>query len=644
MKAIPTKLLYEFDEFRLDTEKHRLLRQGEIVALTPKAVDTLTVLIQQRGRVVERDQLINSVWRDATVEPGNLDVTISRLRKALGQNDNGRKFIETVPRLGYKFVADVREVAEEVPALIVEKQSSARIVIDEQISLARPPIGAALARLLSPKRRFLAVGSAAAAIVLVIGALAVSWNRKPLGSGAKIQSVAIMPLKSLSQNVADDALSLGLADALMTSLGRIAGVRVLSANAVGRRADVRAEPVEIGRQLDVDSVLDGTLQRANGHLRVTLRLIRTSDGTQLWSGTFDQPETEVFRLQDAMATQTAQSLKWNLVGDEQIAKRYTQNREAYEAYLRGRFFFDKRTSENYQKALSEFEKAIALDPNYALAYAGLSDVYALQANVSDGGTRYALYEKSRATATKALALDDRLAEAHTSLGWIKRVHDWNWTGSEQEFKRALELNPNDVNARQWYGLLLATVGRTDEALSQIEKARELAPLSVIVLSNYFVLRQYRRDNGELPALAAQIARLDPSWETHHRLSCLAQLRTGNYQALIEMGEAFQASREKERLPIYLAALLAIAYYKTGQPAKAAGLIEYLAERAKTASFAAYQLATVYAEIGRKDEALTFLQMSFDLHDDRMVWLKVEPSFDTLRGDRRFNQLMSKMNL
>ena len=643
MKKPPTKTFYDFGEFRLDPEKHRLLRNGEIVPVTPKAVETLTVLITNRHRLVERDELMSSIWPDVAVEDGNLTVTVSMLRKALGERGDDRKFIETVPRFGYKFVADVREVAEEVPALIVEKKTSGRIVINEQVSLALP-IGTALKRLLSPKRRVVAVGGAAVAIVLVMGALVVSWNRKPNASGAKIQSVAIMPLKSLDHNVANDALSLGLADALMTSLGRIAGVRVLSANAVSRRADVHAEPAEIGKQLDVDSVLDGTLQRANGKLRVTLRLIRTIDGTQLWSASFDQAETEVFQLQDAMATQTAQSLKWSLTGEEQVSKRYTHNRAAYEAYLRGRFFFDKRTSENYQKALSEFEKAIALDPNYALAYAGLSDVYALQANVSNGDTRYALYEKSRATALKALAIDDRLAEAHTSLGWIKRVHDWKWTESEQEFKRALELNPNDVNARQWYGMLLATVGRTDEALTQMEKARELAPLSVIVLSNYFVVRQHRRDNWELPALAAQIARLDPSWETHHRLSLLAHLRNSNYQNVIEMGEAFQASREKEPPPIYLAALLAIAYHKTGRTAKAAQLIEHLAERAKTASFAAFQLATVYAEIGRKDEALTFLQASFDAHDDRMVWLKVEPSFDTLRGDERFNQLMRKMNL
>lgn len=643
MKTAPTKFDYEFGEFRLDTAKHRLLRDGEIVALTPKAVETLTVLIQQRGKLVERDQLMNSVWRDAAVEPGNLDVTISRLRKALGENDNGRKFIETVPRFGYKFVADVREVGEEVPALIVEKQTSGRIVINEQVNLA-VPIGAALTRLLSPKRRFVLLAGAAVAILLVFGALFVSWNRKTDVSGSRIQSVAIMPLKSFSQNVSDDALSLGMADALTTSLGRINGVRVFSASAVSRRADVHAEPVEIGKQLNVDSVLDGTLQRANGKLRVTLRLIRTSDGTQLWTGSFDEFETEVFKLQDAMAAQTAQSLNWNLTADEQVSKRYTHNRDAYEAYLRGRFFFDKRTSENYQKALSEFEKAIALDPNYALAYAGVADVYALQANVSDGKTRHGLYEKSKASATKALALDERLAEGHTSLGWIKRVHEWNWTESEQYFRRALELNPNDVNARQWYAFLLTTLGRTDEALIQIEKARELAPLSLIVLSNYFVVRQHRRDNWALPALAAQIATLDPAWETHNRLSLLAHLRTGNYQSLIELGEAFQARREKEPLPFYLAALLAIAYNKTGRAQKAAELIEYLAKNAKTKSFAAYQLATVYAEIGRKDEALKFLQASFDSHDDRMVWLKVEPSFDTLRGDHRFNQLMSRMNL
>ena len=344
----PAKLFYEFGEFRLDAEKHRLLREGEIVAVTPKAVETLTLLIQQRGRLVERDDLMNSVWRDANVEPGNLDVTISKLRRALGENSNGQKYIETVPRLGYKFVADVREVVEEVPALVVEKQTSGRIVIDEEITLDGKSIAGRL--LPASSRRLAGMAAVAATVILTAGVLAYfqPWKRNAANSGAaNIKSIAVLPLKSFGEGSDDKPLRLGFADALITSLGKINEVRVVSINSVSRYADLQKEPRDIGQDLGVDGVFDGTLQRANGKLRVTLRLIRTSDGQQMWTGSFDESESEIFRLQDAMAAQTAQALALNLRPKDQ--KRHTQSQDAYQAYLRGRFFFDKRTTENYER-------------------------------------------------------------------------------------------------------------------------------------------------------------------------------------------------------------------------------------------------------------------------------------------------------
>jgi Tfp pilus assembly protein PilF len=249
------------------------------------------------------------------------------------------------------------------------------------------------------------------------------------------------------------------------------------------------DPAQLGKELSVDSVLDGTLQRANGKLRVTLRLIRSSDGVQIWSGSFDESEDEIFKLQDAMARQTASAL----AREARAGKHSTENRDAYHAYLRGRFFFDKRDSENYAKAIDEFNLAVKFDPNYTLAYAGLADVYAMQANISadDRKRRDELYERSRTMASKALSIDETCAEAHTSLAWIMRVHDWNWEGSEREFKRAIELDPNYANARQWYSFLLLGLGRMDEALVQMEKALELEPLSRIILNNSFSVRNYR---------------------------------------------------------------------------------------------------------------------------------------------------------
>jgi TolB-like protein/thioredoxin-like negative regulator of GroEL len=446
-------------------------------------------------------------------------------------------------------------------------------------------------------------------------------------------------LKSFDEGSDDKPLRLGFADALITSLGKISEVRVVSINSVSRYADLQKEPRDIGKDLGVDGVFDGTLQRANGKLRVTLRLIRTSDGQQMWNASFDESESEIFRLQDAMAAQTAQALALNLRPKDQ--KRHTQSQDAYQAYLRGRFFFDKRTSENYEKAIAEFERAVSLDPNYALAYTGLADVYALQANISDGEASDALYEKSRNTTAKALQLDEGLAEAHTTLAWIKRTHDWDWAGSEHEFKRALELNPNYVNAHQWYALLLTTLGRTDEALTEIEKARELEPLSVIVLRNYFAIRQYRRENSFLPALAEQIAALDESKASTFRIFALA--RTGDYAKVIEIGEGSHSDISQD-LALYRADNLAIAYTRMQQPAKAARLIRYLVGEANHHVEAAYHLAMVYAEVGRSEAAIDLLLKCLEARDDRLVWIKVEPRLDSLRKETRFQEIVRRMNL
>lgn len=645
MKA-PTRLFYEFGEFRLDVERHRLLRQGEIVAVTPKAVEILRVLVERPGRLVERNELMNSVWRDVAVEDGNLTVTISMLRKALGEDTNGRRFIETVPRLGYKFVADVREVSEEVPALIVERQTVARLTIDEEIGSTKSTL---LSRLRPRSGRQIAIVVAlATGVVITVGALA--YLRQSTSSGnntvkANIDSIAILPLRSLNQNPDDHALSLGFADALITSLGKVQGVRVLSAGTLSRNANTQ-DPLVIGRELGVDSIVEGTLQRANGKLRITLRLLRTSDGAQIWSNSFDGEENEIFKLQDTMAAQTAQSLKWNLSGDQkrQAARRYTENLDAYQSYLRGRVLFDRRNREGYEKAIAEFERAIEFDQNYALAFSGLADVYSLQANTDDGEHRNELYEKARIAASKALVLDETIAEAHTSLGWIRRVHDWDWQGAESEFKRAIELNPNYTNAHQWYALLLTTVGRLDEALVEIETARELEPISTVVLGNYLSVRLARRDYDSLPAIAQQLTRLDPdSYFTARNIS-IVYLNRGNYAKVIEAEEDYLAKHNDKSMSDYLTSNLAVAYARSGQKEKAEATLRRLEQKANNGNETSYRLAMAYSDLDRKDRAINLLQECLLAHDDRMVWIKVEPRFDSLRDDKRFQELLRKMNL
>ncbi|HEY3026975.1 MAG TPA: winged helix-turn-helix domain-containing protein [Pyrinomonadaceae bacterium] len=647
---------YEFGPFVMDERRRRLLRGGDTVPLTKKEFQTLLVLVRGSGRIVEKDELMAAVWRNTHVEEGNLAVHVSKLRGKLGRREDGAPYIETETGHGYRFTACVHEVEDF--DLVVRKRTLSRSVIEEELipdelaedesAIAVQPV---VVKNVSLASRRPAVSIAAIGVSLVLGVAAVvylrDWKSSATSSAASnIRSIAILPMKSVAQAIDDRALSLGLADALLTSLGRVPGVRVLSAGASNRYADLQKEPADIGKELGVDSVLEGTLQRANGKLRVTLRLVRTSDGVQIWSNSFDESETDIFKLQDAMAAQTAQSLRWRLTEEQQrqIAKRHTENGDAYQAYLRGRLFFDKRNQEGYDKAIAEFQWAIELDPKYALAYSGLADVYALEANTTSGSKRDALYEKARTTAMKALELDEALAEAHTSLGWVRRVHDWDWNGAEREFKRAIELNPNYANARQWYSFLLITLGRADEALDEMQAARQIDPLSRRILVNYLALRTFRREYNETLPIVQQIVNLEEDKADDMRLLSIDFLMRGDYAKVIEIGNEVSAKDGGKRISEYMTANLAVAYARTGQEAKSKELLAYLESRAKTNSEAAFRLAMALSDLGHREEAIRLLEGCLQAHEDRMVWIKVEPRFDPLRNDERFRTLLRTMNL
>ena len=559
--------LCEFGKFRLDTQKKTLWHDGISVPMPLKELELLCVLIENRGELVTKEELLNKVWEDSFVEESNLSRHIYLLRQTFKEFGENEDLIQNIARRGYRFTGDVCEAING--EVILEKYTVTRTQIEIQENKDRKN---KLRSDVFLSTRYRLAASLAGLLLVFVGIIAF-WNYRNSGVGtsaSEIKSIAVLPLKALSENPDDKALSLGFADALVTSLGTVNEVHVVSANAVNRHADMQKEPVEIGKDLGVDSVLDGTLQRANGKLRVTLRLIRMSDGMQIWSSSFDESESEIFKLQDTMAAETAQSLKWNLSAEDRrnIAKRYTENRDAYQAYLRGRFFFDKRNSENYEKAINEFERAVSLDPGYALAYTGLADVYALQAINNSGEARDALYEKARAKASKALQLDETLAEAHTSMGWIHRIHDWNWESSEKQFKRAIELNPNYANAHQWYALLLTTLGRSEEAHAEIAKAVALEPYSTVIFQNYFAVRLYSREYDLLPGIVQRAATLEPDANNIAKNLSMVYFRQGEYSKVIEIGEDYLAKTGNKNGDNSIITILAAAYVRTGQETKA----------------------------------------------------------------------------
>ncbi len=640
----PIKHLYEFGPFRLDPDKPCLWRDGEPVALTPKAVETLLILVRESGRLVEREELMNAIWPNTFVEDGNLNFNVSVLRKALGTDESGEQYIQTVPRRGYRFRAEVREVEQVPPALIVEKHTRARVVIEEREFSAADELAVEKVALPpAPARRTLQAFYVAGAVALIAAIAAAAWSlwrrepTQPSGAPATtIQSMAVLPLKPLGNEESDRTLALGLTDTLVTRLGTLRSIVVRPVSNAGAQPD----SIEIGRKLKVDAVLEATIQRTDSRLRINARLLRVGDGALIWSASFDENETDIFKLQSALAVQITESVgaRLNATQMELLTKRDTQHRGAFHAYWRGRFFLEKR---NPEKAVAEFQQAIDLDSNYALAYAGLADANIWQASFTNGADPE-LYGKARTATEQALRLDPTLADAHSALGRIKHWYEWDWKGAEKSFQRAIELNPNNVNAHQFYSRLLTTLGRYDEALSENYKAQELDPRSTDLAVPLSGILENRGEFDEALRVLQSTLDMDKDSKFARRGIANAYLLKGDYAKVIELGdEEFQNPRETD---FAWASMLATAYYKTGLLGKSTELRNHLKKLAEDDPKSLYFLALHDSELGRTEEALTALQKCIELREERVVTTKGEPRFAAIRGDPRFQELLQKLNL
>jgi TolB-like protein/DNA-binding winged helix-turn-helix (wHTH) protein/Tfp pilus assembly protein PilF len=632
---------YILGDFLLIPGTYSLLRGSMAVSINRKRFDVLLYLVEERHRAVTRQELIQRFWDGHEVYEENVTKCISELRKALEDQQKPYRVIETLPTLGYRYIGAVEDHIKTEPEMTEDLSAAAAV---EQ---APPEVEAAFAK----RSRWRTYGPRMAMVSLLVIAVVsttlaiVSPDRfRALVSAdgtQSIRSLAILPFKPVSEQNRDEFLELGMADALITKLGSLRQVIVLPTAAVRKYASLTQDPIAAGNELGVDSVLDGSIHKLDQRIRVTVRLINIKDGSSLWAETFDEDFTDIFSVQDSISQRVVGALAVRLSAPEknQIAKRFTENGEAYQLYQKGRYFWNKRTPEGLLKSIDFLEQAVKQDPNYALAYAGLADAYIAATNFNVV-TRNEVYPRAKQAALKALSIDSSLAEAHAALAFSSLLFDWNWKVSEAGFRTAIELSPNYGQVRQWFAVSLVSAGRFSEAMAEAQKAQQLEPLSLPINAGMgwvsFLSRKYDRTIEE----CTKTLEMDPSFGPAYVYRGLAYEQKGMLDKAIA---DFETAGKLQERPSILAAL-GHAYAVSGQKTKALSLLSDTKDSATKRYFPAYHRALIHVGLGQNDEAIRLLEQA---HQERYPWLihlNAEPRLDPLRSDPRFKSLVRQVGL
>ncbi len=635
---------YAFGPFHLDTGRRRLLRDGVLVPLQPKDFETLLVLVQHCARVVAKEELIERLWPDAIVEEANLSQHIYVLRKALGEGAHDHSYIVTVPGRGYRFVAPVTEWCEAEEELFLAQRTRTHLVIEEtEEGRGDTGIGEHGEKTFLPvrsRRRVVVTGALLVGLVVV---LAGWWmTRAPEPVRPAIRSIAVLPFKSLQATGGDEYLGLGLADTLITKLSGLRQLIVRPTSAMLKYNHAAQDPLAAGREQQVDAVLDASLQRSGDKVRVTVRLLNVKDEMALWTYYCDEQYcADLFLMQDVISENIASALVAQLSGEEllRLRKHYTENRTAYELYLKGRYFKNKGWIVHVEKGIEYFTQAIEADPNYALAHAGLADAYLW---LERGSARPSgeVVQKAGTAALQAAALDESLAETHALLAMVK-TYDWDWAGAEQEFQRALALNPNDSQARHWYGVYLCAMGRFEESLAALRRAQQLDPLSLEISMDigrsFYQARQYDQAIQQYRQTLEQEASFP---YLRYFLSHAYRQKAMHQEALAIVQEEIARGGKH---PV-LTADLGTTYAILGQKEEALKMLEKVREVATQRYVSPLFMAEFYVGLGDKDQAFAWLEKASEERHFRLIFLNVEPMYDSLRSDARFQNLRRRMGL
>lgn len=651
------QVIYGFDNYRLDVRNRELLRDGKPVALPGKAFDMLVLLVENRGRLIQKDELFSRVWPDQIVEESNLTVQVSAIRKALGERKEHTNYILTVPGHGYRFTGNLISLDAEEEEVVIERHAISRLTVETESadaaentlakSLSTQNIGHLTSGEVQASTRPRSVGRRAllfGGLALLAISLGVFFVLKRSGSADKsaatapIKSIAVLPFKPLVAGSRDESLEFGMAETLIMRLSSLQEIKVPPTNAVRKYSGLEQDAVAAGRELEVESVLDGHIQKAGDRLRVTVRLIRVADGQTLWTERFEQNFTEIFAVQDSVSEQVAAALAVRLTGEQRevLVKRYTNNTQAYEYFIKG--VFSSSSEEGRKKSIEYFQQAIGLDPDYALAYAAMANRYtALGWQISPHET----FPKAAAAARKALELDETISDAHRALGSYKLNYEWNWSEAEREFKRAMELDPKNDGAYSMYGEYLITIGRFDEAIALRKRASDLAgPSAVPVIASLGNAYHYARQYEEAIKHYQRALELNPRFERGHVAMGMAYVQLGRHEeAIAEINQAISLRDEIRNI-----AALGYAYAVAGKRAEARKVIDDLVELSKGEYVRPFYIAGIYAALGERDQAFTWLEKAYQDRHPQMTLIGVDPAFDPLRSDPRFAALLRRVGI
>jgi TolB-like protein/DNA-binding winged helix-turn-helix (wHTH) protein/Flp pilus assembly protein TadD len=625
-----SSLVVRFADFDFDMRTGELRRNRTSLKLQPQPAKVLALLVSRPGEIVTRRDLAQQVWGSETFvdfEQG-LNFAIRQIRSALEDDAEHPRFLETLPKRGYRFTASVSGAAPS------------------QIEIPAPSLAP-----LPPRRRLLLRYGLAfmtiASIALTL-AIALDWShlRQRLSSRAtsapRIESLAVLPLHNLSHDPEQEYFSDGMTDELITDLAKFGGLRVTSHTSVEQYKDTKRPLAEIARELGVDAVVEGTVTRSGDRVRITAQLIDGRSDRHLWAESYERDLRDVLALQNEVSGDIAKEIQIKVTNPEKspLASARPVSPEAHEAYLKGRYFWNKRSEEGVRKGIDYFEQATRIDPNYAAAYAGLAESYIVL-----NGHRFLpptqAFPKVHAAALKALELDERLAEAHTSLGSYQWEYEWDKSGAEKEFRRAIELNPSYATAHAWYAEELAALGRGDQALAEIKRAREVDPLSLPISVVAGWILYVERDNNQAIDQFQRTLEMDSNFAIAHLYLGRAYVQKGNLEQAIV--EAQTATRLSGSHPFYMA-WLGYAYARAGNRNEALRILRQLKVISGKKYVASHDVAAIYVGLGEKSKAIAWLNKGYDEHSYTVLQLGVEPEFDSLRSDPRFQDLVQRVGL